>query len=61
MQRTIEAPRPPRQSREAEPAIPNFRKLRLSAVVAACAWPRKEAPGERKSPQTRLEPRFEED
>jgi len=29
-------------------AIPKFRELRLSAVVAACAWPRDLSRGRRK-------------
>ncbi|SDR38691.1 hypothetical protein SAMN05444161_3441 [Rhizobiales bacterium GAS191] len=40
MQQAIESRRPSRIRQVPEAAIPKFRELRLSAVVAACAWPR---------------------
>jgi hypothetical protein len=61
MQRSIETPRPPRSRREQEASIPKFRELRLSAVVAACAWPRTQAAPPRQSPDAKLAARFEED
>jgi hypothetical protein len=45
-------------------AIPKFRELRLSAVVAACAWPRDLSPGRGKRDEAASSPmpasRFEE-
>jgi len=48
MQRSTETRRPSPSRRAPEATIPKFRELRLSAVVAACAWPREAATPERK-------------
>ncbi|MBV8963881.1 MAG: hypothetical protein JOY97_12385 [Hyphomicrobiales bacterium] len=47
--------------RKPEAAIPKFRELRLSAVLAACAWPKKQVAEPRKKPGTLIPARrFEE-
>jgi hypothetical protein len=51
-------PSPARQKPEA--AIPQFRELRLSAVVAACAWPKRPSAEPRKNADTIPPRRFEE-
>jgi hypothetical protein len=61
MQQTIEPRRPSRNRQEPDAAIPKFRELRLSAVVAACAWPRKPvAPRDERADVAGPASRFEE-
>jgi len=60
MRPSTDSQRPPAARRKPEAAIPKFRELRLSAVVAACAWPKRPAAKPRKSVHAMHSPRFEE-
>jgi hypothetical protein len=61
MQQTTESRRAASSRREPAAAIPKFRELRLSAVVAACAWQRRPLAQRRDAPERRPTKRTEKD
>jgi hypothetical protein len=61
MQQQIQARRSAASRRAPAAAIPKFRELGLSAVVAACAWQRRPLAPRRDTPEHKPAPRSEKD